>query len=232
MISHDREFMDQVVENVYEIAEQKLTAYSGNYSAFLKQREANYEQQAAAYKNQQKEIASLREFYDRFRSVASKASQAMSKLKQIERLELIEKPVPPRKPFRFQIPQPPRGGQRAISLESIDMAYGKHQVYTGLDLSIERGERTGARRAQRSGQIDPAQDSGWRRGVPTAASASSGTTRRSATSASTAPRRSARTKPCSKKSWTARPTFARTRRAASSGRSCSARTRFTRKPPC
>ena len=142
MISHDREFMDEVVENVHEIAEQKLTAYSGNYSAFLKQREANYEQQAAAYKNQQKEIASLREFYDRFRSVASKASQAMSKLKQIERMELIEKPVPPRKPFRFQIPQPPRGGQRAISLEGIDMAYGKHQVYTGLDLSIERGERT------------------------------------------------------------------------------------------
>ncbi len=142
MISHDREFMDEVVENVYEIAEQKLGAYSGNYSAFLKQREANYEQQVAAYKNQQKEITSLREFYDRFRQVASKASQAMSKLKQIERMELIEKPVPPRKPFRFQIPQPPRGGQRAISLEGIDMAYGSHQVYRGLDVSIERGERT------------------------------------------------------------------------------------------
>ena len=142
MISHDREFMDEVVENVYEIAEQKLTAYSGNYSAFLKQREMNYEQQVAAYKNQQKEITNLREFYDRFRQVASKASQAMSKLKQIERMELIEKPVPPRKPFRFQIPQPPRGGQRAISLEGLHMAYGTHKVYTGLDISIERGERT------------------------------------------------------------------------------------------
>ncbi len=142
MISHDREFMDEVVENVYEIAEQKLGDYTGNYSAFLKQRESNYEQQTAAYKNQQKEIASLREFYDRFRSVASKASQAMSKLKQIERMELIEKPVPPRKPFRFQIPQPPRGGQRAISLEGIHMAYGNHPVYRGLDISIERGERT------------------------------------------------------------------------------------------
>ena len=142
MISHDRQFMDEVVENVYEIAEQKLTAYAGNYSAFLKQREMNFEQQAAAYKNQQKEIAALREFYDRFRSVASKASQAMSKLKQIERMELVEKPVPPRKPFRFQIPQPPRGGQRAISLEHVDMAYGSYQVYQGLDASIERGERT------------------------------------------------------------------------------------------
>lgn len=142
MISHDRAFMDEVIENVYEIAEQKLSAYSGNYSAFLKQREMNYEQQNAAYKNQQKEIAALREFADRFRSVASKASQAMSKLKQIERMELIEKPVPPRKPFRLQIPTPPRGGQRAISLEGIDMAYGTHQVYRGMDFEVERGERT------------------------------------------------------------------------------------------
>ncbi len=142
LISHDRQFMDEIVGTVYEIAERKLLSYTGNYSAYLEQREAHYEQQAAAHKNQQKEIAALREFYDRFRSVASKASQAMSKLKQIERMELIEKPVPPRKPFRFQIPQPPRGGSRAISLEGIHMAYGPTQVYRGLDLEIERGERT------------------------------------------------------------------------------------------
>ena len=60
----------------------------------------------------------------------------MSKLKQIERLELIEKPVAARKPFRFQIPQPPRGWQRAIRLEGIHMAYGDHRVYSGLDLSV------------------------------------------------------------------------------------------------
>ena len=142
MISHDREFMDEVVQSVHEIAGQKLVPYAGNYSAFLEQRDAEYEKQVAAYKNQQKEIASLREFYDRFRQVASKASQAMSKLKQIERMELIEKPVPPKKPFRFQIPQPPRGGSRAITLEKIDMSYGTHRVYTGLGLEIERGERT------------------------------------------------------------------------------------------
>ena len=142
MISHDRQFMDEIVESVHEIAEQKLVAYTGNYSDFLRQREANYEQQLAAYKNQQKEIAALREFYDRFRQVASKASQAMSKLKQIERMELIEKPVPPRKPFRFNIPQPVRSGSRVISLEGIHMAYGANKVYEGLDLTIERGERT------------------------------------------------------------------------------------------
>ncbi|MFL6530086.1 MAG: ABC-F family ATP-binding cassette domain-containing protein, partial [Chthoniobacterales bacterium] len=142
MISHDRQFMDEVVESVYDIAEQKLVPYTGNYSSYLEQRDANYEQQVAAYQNQQKEIARLREFYERFRQVASKASQAMSKLKQIERMELIEKPTPPKKPFRFNIPQPPRGGQRAITLEGIHQAYGAHKVYRGLDLTIERGERT------------------------------------------------------------------------------------------
>ena len=142
LISHDRQFMDEIMTEVYEISNKKLIAYTGNYSDFLKQREANYEQQMAAYKNQQKEIQALQEFADRFRAVPSKSSQAMSKLKQIERMELIEKPQQPKKPFRFQIPPPPRGGQRAISLVDIHMAYGKNKVYSGLDLTIERGERT------------------------------------------------------------------------------------------
>ena len=142
LISHDRQFMDEVVEQVHEISERKLIAYTGNYTDFLRQREERYEQQLAAYNNQQKEITALQQFVDRFRSVASKASQAMSKLKAIERLELIEKPMAPRKPFRFQIPPPPRGGQRAASLKNIHMAYGNTVVYRGLDLTIERGERT------------------------------------------------------------------------------------------
>ena len=142
LISHDRQFMDEVITQVHEISERKLIAYSGNYTDFLRQREERYEQQLAAYKNQQKEIADLQAFADRFRSIPSKASQAQSKLKQIERLELIEKPLAPRKPFRFQIPPPPRGGQRAASLVGIHMAYGANKVYSGLDLTIERGERT------------------------------------------------------------------------------------------
>jgi len=142
LISHDRQFMDEVVTQVHEISERKLLNYPGNYSDYLRQREERYEQQVAAYKNQQKEIKALQEFADRFRAVPSKSSQAMSKLKQIERMEQIERPQPPRKPFRFQIPPPPRGGQRAVSLEGIHMAYGATKVYADLDLTIERGERT------------------------------------------------------------------------------------------
>jgi ATP-binding cassette subfamily F protein 3 len=142
LISHDRQFMDEIVDQVHEISERKLIAYAGNYSEYLVEREARYERQLAAYNNQQKQIAALQQFADRFRSVASKASQAMSKLKQIERMDQIEKPLAPRKPFRFQIPQPPRGNQRAVSLKSIHMAYGANKVYAGLDLTVERGERT------------------------------------------------------------------------------------------
>ena len=142
LISHDRQFMDEVVTQVHEISEKKLIAYTGDYTDYLRQREERYEQQLAAYKNQQKEIADLQAFADRFRSIPSKASQAQSKLKQIERMEQIEKPLAQRKPFRFQIPPPPRGGQRAVTLEALHMAYGANQVYAGLDLTIERGERT------------------------------------------------------------------------------------------
>lgn len=142
VISHDRQFMDEVAEQVFEIAERKLIAYTGNYSEYEKQRDARFEQAMAAYKNQQKEISELRAFYERFRSVASKSAQAMSRLKQIERMELIEKPMMPRKPFKFQLPEPERSGQRVITLEGIQMAYGDRKVYDGLDLTIERGERT------------------------------------------------------------------------------------------
>ncbi len=142
MISHDRQFMDELVETVYEIADQKLIPYTGNYSAYEEQREENYQRQLAAYKNQQKQIEQLQDFADKFRSVASKAAQAQSKLKQIEKMDKIDKPKPPRKPFRFQIPEPPRGGQRAITLEGIHMAYGDNVIYDNMEVTIERGERT------------------------------------------------------------------------------------------
>jgi ATP-binding cassette subfamily F protein 3 len=142
MISHDREFMDSLTQKVYEISGKKLISYTGNYTDYEQQKEANFVQQSAAYKNQQKEIKALKDFADRFRSVSSKASQAQSKLKQIDRMELVEKPEMPRKPFRFQFPQPQRVGQRALMLEGIHMAYGDVKVYENMDFIVERGDRT------------------------------------------------------------------------------------------
>ena len=142
MISHDRDFMDEIVETVYEIDETKLVCYTGNYSDFLRQKDEHYERALAAFKNQQKEIEAIQEFIDRFRNVASKAAQAQSRQKTLEKMDVLKKPSPPRKYFRFNFPQPQRSGQRTIVLQDIHQAYGDRKVYTGLDLEVERGERT------------------------------------------------------------------------------------------
>src|ERR1043166_554612 len=141
MISHDREFLNQLVTSIFEIRLAKIFRYRGNYDEFLVQRAANEEQMLAAYKNQQREIARLQEFADRFRAKASKASQAQAKLKQIERMDLIEAPTSDEKEVSFSFPQPQRSGLRVIKLENIHHAYGANVVYSGIDFEAERGQR-------------------------------------------------------------------------------------------
>ncbi|MSU03607.1 MAG: ABC transporter ATP-binding protein [Pedosphaera sp.] len=142
MISHDREFLNQLVGSIIEIRQQKLIRYKGNYENYLEQRAAFEVQLLAAYNNQQKEIAHLMEFVVRFRAKASKAAQAQSKLKQVERMEKIEAPVAEAKTLGFTFPQPQRSGQKVISLENIHHAYGSNIVYAGMEFEAERGERT------------------------------------------------------------------------------------------
>jgi ATP-binding cassette subfamily F protein 3 len=142
MISHDREFLNLLAGNIVEIAHRKLTRYRGNWDAYVEQKAAREEQQWAAYKNQQREIATLQEFADRFRAKASKASQAQSKLKQIERMEKIEAPLGREKTVSFRFPQPGRSGQRVITLKEVRHAYGDLVVYDGLNFEAERGQRT------------------------------------------------------------------------------------------
>ncbi len=142
MISHDREFLNQLVGSIIEIAHRRLNRYRGNWDSYLEQKAAREEQQLSAYKNQQKEIASLQEFADRFRAKASKASQAQSKLKQIERMEKIEAPVAREKTVHFRFPQPARSGHRVITLKDVDHAYGELVVYRGLNFEAERGQQT------------------------------------------------------------------------------------------
>jgi ATP-binding cassette subfamily F protein 3 len=142
MISHDREFLNQLVGSIVEIAHSKLIRYRGNWDNYVEQKAAREEQQLAAYKNQQKEIASLQLFADRFRAKASKASQAQSKLKQIDRMEKIAAPVARGKTIKFHFPQPLRSGLRVIGLKDVDHAYGDLVVYRGLNFQAERGQRT------------------------------------------------------------------------------------------
>jgi len=143
MISHDRDFMDRLLETVVEIDPDamQLVTYYGNYSSYLEQREDRYEQRLQAYRHQQKEIEHTQEFIDRFRQVASKAAQVQSRVKQLEKMEKLEKPRAPRKAMRFNFPQPPRSNQKVIELAGVKQAYGDHTVYQNLDLVIERGDK-------------------------------------------------------------------------------------------
>jgi ATP-binding cassette subfamily F protein 3 len=142
MISHDREFLNQLVGNIVEIAHSKLIRYRGNWDSYVEQKAAREEQQLSAYKNQQKEIAALQLFADRFRAKATKASQAQSKLRQIDRMKKIAAPVARGKTIKFHFPQPPRSGLRVIALKDVDHAYGDLVVYRGLNFHAERGQRT------------------------------------------------------------------------------------------
>ena len=141
MISHDRAFLNALVDNIFEIRHRRVHRYRGNYDAYVEQKAQRQEIQLAAYKNQQAEIQKLQEFADRFRAKASKASQAQSKLKQIERMEKIEAPESAEKRIHIKFPQPVRSGQRVITLSKIHFAYEQLQVYRGIDLEIEKGQR-------------------------------------------------------------------------------------------
>ncbi|MBK7997183.1 MAG: ABC-F family ATP-binding cassette domain-containing protein [Verrucomicrobia bacterium] len=141
VISHDREFLNSLVDSIVEIRQSKLMRYRGNYDEFLIQREASEAQLLSAYKNQQREIAHMMDFVNRFRAKASKAAQAQSKLKAVERMDKIEAPIDDNAKVSFSFPQPQRSGQRVIRLEGIHQAYGQNVVYRGLDFEAERGER-------------------------------------------------------------------------------------------
>src|SRR3954463_14521521 len=143
VISHDRAFLNALCTGMLELRSGTLQYYHGNYDNFLKEKEARKAQQAAAFKNQQREIAHLQVFVDRFGAKASMASRAKSKEKQIERLKevAVEEPTEELRKMNFKFPQPPRSGLKVITLEHVRQAYGDHVVYKDLNFSCERGQR-------------------------------------------------------------------------------------------
>jgi ATP-binding cassette subfamily F protein 3 len=141
VISHDREFLNQLVGSIVEIRQSRLIRYRGGYDDYLQQREAHEQQLLAAFKHQEREIARLMEFVNRFRAKNTKASQAQSKLKQIDRMEKVAAPENDDAKIDFQFPQPQRSGHRAIKLQGIHHAYGENVVYRGMDFEAERGQR-------------------------------------------------------------------------------------------
>jgi ATP-binding cassette subfamily F protein 3 len=142
LISHDREFLNQLCTHIAELRAARILRYTGNYDSYLEQRAAYETNMLATAKAQQRKIDQLQVFADRFRAKNSMASQAQSKLKQIERLkeEMVDVPESGGPTVGFKFPQPPRSGQRVITLENVKFGYTDKLIYENLNFECERGQ--------------------------------------------------------------------------------------------
>ena len=143
LISHDREFLNNLCTHIAELRASRIMRYTGNYDSYLEQRAAAEVTMIATAKSQQREIDRMQLFVDRFRAKNTKAAQAQSKLKQIERIkeDMVELPDGDGPTMGFRFPQPQRSGQRVITLEKIKFGYGEKLIYDGIDLEVERDQR-------------------------------------------------------------------------------------------
>jgi ATPase subunit of ABC transporter with duplicated ATPase domains len=140
MTSHDREFMNRTVTRIAEIDDGEITAYSGNYDFYERERAIRDTNKEAAYARQQAMFAKEQRFIDRFAAHAAKAAQVQSRVKALEKIEKVE---PPRKRrvVNFDFRQPPRSGDQVVVIEDVHKAYGRRVIYDGLTFTIRRGER-------------------------------------------------------------------------------------------
>lgn len=140
LISHDRTFMNHVINGVIELLHGKATVFHGNYDTYLTLREAQREAQEAAYERQQQEIAHIQSFVDRFRAKASKATQAQSRLKALDKIERIKLDSDERT-VKFKFPQPPRSGNIVITLKEVSKSFAERLIIPPLDFVLHRGSK-------------------------------------------------------------------------------------------
>lgn len=140
VVSHDRDFLDNMVDRVAEIDLGQIQVYKGNYSAYLRQREERLELLREQAAKQAEEIAHMEAFIERFRYKATKAKQVQDRVRKLEKMERIQIP-PERKRVHFNFQQPPRTGDLVVEMKSVSKAFGEKVVYDGLDLSLYRGEK-------------------------------------------------------------------------------------------
>lgn len=142
LISHDRDFLDPIIDRVLHIEQQKLFDYTGNYSAFEIQRATKLAQQNAAYQQQQQKIAHLQKFIDRFKAKATKAKQAQSRVKALEKMELIA-PAYADSPFSFEFREPLLLPNPLLIMEKVSAGYGERTVLQSVKLNLVPGSRIG-----------------------------------------------------------------------------------------
>jgi len=137
LISHDRTFMNNVINGVIELASGRATVYSGHYDQYLEEKASRQEALETAYERQQGEIARIESFVERFRAKASKATQAQSRLKALEKMERIELDSQ-EKTVKFKFPQPQRSGNIVVSLKGVTKGFEGRTIIPTLDLVIHR----------------------------------------------------------------------------------------------
>ena len=151
LISHDRDFLDAVVSHTLHLDQQRLTLYAGNYSAFERQRGERLAQQQAAFERQQREVAHIHRFVERFRAKATKARQAQSRLKALERMELIA-PAHVDSPFRFGFEPPLHLPHPLLRLEGVQTGYPGRPILERVNLNLSPGDRIGLLGANGAGK--------------------------------------------------------------------------------
>jgi ATPase subunit of ABC transporter with duplicated ATPase domains len=140
MTSHDRDFMNRIVTRIAEIDGGEITAYSGNYDFYERERAIREANREAAYTRQQAMLAKEQRFIERFAAHAAKAAQVQSRVKALDKIEKIELPKK-RRVVEFDFRAPQRSGEQVVVLEDVSKAYGRRVVHEGLNLTIRRGER-------------------------------------------------------------------------------------------
>jgi ATP-binding cassette subfamily F protein 3 len=142
LISHDREFLDRATETIWHVADGSMRRYAGNYSAFELALVEQQRQQDAAARSYSRTAAHLQKFVDRFRAKATKARQAQSRMKMLERLQAVE-PVRSKREWRFEFPEPERLPERLFDAEALGLGYGERSVLGDVAVSVRAGDRIG-----------------------------------------------------------------------------------------
>lgn len=140
LVSHDQDFLDSTVNEVFELFNGKLKRYPGNYTKYLEVRQQEIEALEKAYKRQQEEIEKTEQFIEKFRYKATKAKQVQSRIKMLEKTELIEIPAHLKKIY-FSFPDCERSGNDVLIIENLKKAYGTNVIYSGFSFTVNRGER-------------------------------------------------------------------------------------------
>jgi ATP-binding cassette subfamily F protein 3 len=140
VISHDRAFLDEVTNRTLELKLGNLTTFKGNYSYYVDESDKRLETLRKAYANQQKEIKEVKDWINRFRSNVKKASMVQSRIKALEKMELISIPRDEKKMF-FRFPKSPPASAKVITISDLHKAYGDNVIFDGLDLRIDKGDR-------------------------------------------------------------------------------------------